>query len=773
MAVPSASSITTEASRHASIAEQSSAGQQPLEQLLSVVINDQPQHETDLFLCPSGSPGGPLYAQGSDLKRWRLHVPSATAYTYDDRTFYALSAIPGLKYHVNQSTQTLYITAPASSFGGTIMDGFFSRNPRPQNTPWGGFLNYDVLASHDPGQISVNGLFGVGLFNNWGVGTSTFLDQNLGRSGSHLIRLDTAWRHDNTENMTTLTVGDAITRGGLTGQDVRFGGVQFGTNFATRPYFVTFPLPGLSGQAAIPSTADLYVNGVLKSTQHVPAGPFSVPAVPVVTGPGQVTLVVRDALGREQTITTSFYASSSLLKTGLNDYSFSIGELRDNYGIDSNAYGDPVATGLFRHGFDQHFTGEVRGEFSDRMRDVSLGGTFANAYVGAISTALALSNSSLGNGALGRFSLQHIWKRFNIGADVRWASPHYTELGYNGLPVPRKQVSVTAGATMGRNLGTLYASYLDQDSQYAGHVKLVSAGYSLNLSNSGFLNINAFHTLSGVSNNGLSLSFTLSLGPLSAVTTGINYQNHRDRGFVQLQKSLPAGTGNGYRVYTESGPNPLTQAEYDYQNSVGTYRIGAQHVAGMNLYQGEVSGGLAFIGGDVYPSRHVDGAFGLVQVPGVKGVTVYSENQPVAVTNASGNALIPRLQPYQENHLRIGVKNLPLGAQIGSLNLDAVPRYRSGVIERFPVTLTRGATFTVHLVTGRDLPAGAQVHIAGNSKTFPVGLNGEVYMTGLSAHNIVEATWNHQSCRFTVDLPAKTQDPIPDLGVFQCKGIQP
>lgn len=155
------------------------------------------------------------------------------------------------------------------------------------------------------------------------------------------------------------------------------------------------------------------------------------PAVPVVTGPGQVTLVVRNALGREQVITTAFYASSRLLKQGLNDYSFSVGKLRENYGLDSSDYGYFAATGLFRHGFTPHFTGEVHGEFSNTVRDVSLGATFADTYTGVV------SHSALGSGVLGRFGLQRQWRNFSLGGNVQLASPRFTELGYIGLPAPR------------------------------------------------------------------------------------------------------------------------------------------------------------------------------------------------------------------------------------------------------------------------------------------------------------------------------------------------
>ncbi len=123
---------------------------------------------------------------------------------------------------------------------------------------------------------------------------------------------------------------------------------------ADGPYFITFPLPTIGGQAALPSTVQLYVNGLLKETQQVPPGPFSIPAMPVVTGPGTATIVVQDMLGREQVISSSFYASSDLLKSGLDDYSFSAGKLRDNYGVDSNDYGPSAATGTFRRKRNNH-----------------------------------------------------------------------------------------------------------------------------------------------------------------------------------------------------------------------------------------------------------------------------------------------------------------------------------------------------------------------------------------------------------------------------------
>lgn len=743
----------------------------PIELLLEVHINQQPWHETDLFLSFGATPDKNLYVKGSDLERWRLRPPNATPYLYEDEKFYPLDAIPGLTYHLDPATESLWITATAGDFSGTVVDGLFPENPQPQHTPLGGFLNYDFLGTRNTELTSINSLVEAGLFNDWGVGTSSFLGQDINHAHSQWVRLDTTWTHDNPGNMTTLQVGDSINDGGMTGLAVRMGGIQYGTNFATRPYFITFPLPTIGGQAALPSTVQLYVNGLLKESQQVPPGPFSIPAVPVVTGPGTATVVVRDALGREQVITSSFYASSNLLKSGLDDYSFSAGKLRDNYGLDSNDYGPSAVTGTFRHGFTDDFTGELRGENSGDLKDVSIGGTYATPSAGVFNVAWAFGHSNLGRGALGLIGYQWQGQTFNAGTNIELASPEFTELGYDGQPAPHKQITASVGAFLGGG-GSVSLAYLDQDSPLFGTARLLSANYSVNVGRNGFFTANAFHSLTGNSNNGVLLMFTLPFGERSNVSVGVQRQNNTDQAFAAVQENLPTGTGSGYSMSTQLGPNATNTAEYDYQNNVGTYRVGALNSDGQTSYQGEAAGSLAFIGGGVFPARQIQGSFGLVEVPGIANVTVYADNQPIGATDKNGDALVPIMRPYQNNPISLDASNLPLSSQVNSLQQNAVPRFNSGVVVKFPITSTRGATLTINLQDGKPLPPGAIVQIEGQQQSFPVGFDGEVYLTGLAAHNMLRASWDHQTCEISVTLP-ETKDPLPDLGTYVCKGVNP
>ena len=106
---------------------------------------------------------------------------------------------------------------------------------------------------------------------------------------------------------------------------MRIGGLQVARNFATRPDLITYPLPQFSGQAAVPSSVDLYINSYKNTSVSVNPGPFTLNTVPYINGAGQATVVTTDALGRQISTTVPFYVASSLLQAGLSDFSLSAG----------------------------------------------------------------------------------------------------------------------------------------------------------------------------------------------------------------------------------------------------------------------------------------------------------------------------------------------------------------------------------------------------------------------------------------------------------------
>ena len=156
----------------------------------------------------------------------------------------------------------------------------------------------------------------------------------------------------------------------------------------------------MSGEAALPSTVDLYVDSALRMSREVPSGPFSIQDLPVTTGQGDARLVVRDILGREQVITQPFYATPRLLQPGLQEYSYELGFVRRNFGSDSNNYGRALAVGTHRLGITEQFTGELHGELLGQQQTLGLGGVLLLPAAGVLSGSFAASHSDRGRGRI-------------------------------------------------------------------------------------------------------------------------------------------------------------------------------------------------------------------------------------------------------------------------------------------------------------------------------------------------------------------------------------
>ena len=740
------------------------------EVFLVVVINQQEQGVA--FLLRSDDR---LFAGGQDLRRWRLHLPNTTPLNRDGEDFYALDTLAGLSYEFNESSQALTVQAPPNLFDATRLSGTATDFSAPTPASPGGFLNYDVSANHAQGRTSTSGLLELGGFAGWGTVQTRLLARDLNGKAT-AVRLDTTWTRDQPLKVASLRVGDAISGTSSWGGAVRFGGVQWSTNFSTQPGFISFPLPGMSGEAALPSTVDLYVDNALRMSREVPSGPFSIQDLPVTTGQGDARLVVRDILGREQVITQPFYATPRLLKPGLQEYSYELGFVRRNFGTDSNNYGRPLVVGTHRSGITKHFTGELHGELLGHQQTVGLGGVMVWPVAGVLSSSLAMSHSDKGVGGLLELGFQRQGRYVSFGANTQLASQRFAKLGLEPEALAPRQISQMFVNLATTDYGSFAASFTQQAFRDRKGNKILNASYTRKLGRLGNLSVFVTRFMSGDANTVFNLSFSMPLGDRTNASISTSAQPGREQARLQVSRSLPAGSGLGYRLVTEVGDSDRRAAEVSAQNGIGAYNLAVDQFQGQAAFRGSASGGVAFLGGSAFLSRRITDSFAVVQVPDYSGVGIYADNQLVASTDADGNALLPRLRPYQKNTVRIEQADLPLDAQIDTVQLDAVPYFRSGLLLRFPVKHSRGALLTVVLENGEPLPTGAQAQIVGDdveeNEVFPIGLRGEVYLTGLAASNRLRVTWLDQRCEFILPYPEST-DPLPHLGAYICTGVKP
>lgn len=736
---------------------------------LAVSVNRQDPEVTLLLRADNR-----LFARRVDFERWRLALPQADPLWHDGEAYYALDALPGIASELDASTQTLAIQAPATLFPPTHR---FARPalPAPALSPPGAFFNYDFVAQRALGQTRLDGFVELGAFNGAGVGTATALARDLGER-AQLIRLETTWTRDAPDALASFRAGDTVSRAGAWSLPVRFGGVQWATNFAVRPGFVTFPLPTLSGESALPSTVDLFINDALRGRETVPPGPFTLPNLPVITGEGELRVVVRDLLGREQVLSERYYASPRLLRPGLADFAYQAGVLRNNFGLESNDYGRAFAAAAYRTGFTERFTGEISAELLRNQQTAGASGSLLWNRLGVFTLSAAGSHSDHGNGALASVEFERQSRSFSMNLRTQAASADFVQLGLPpGQRAPARISEARAGFSIPGG-GTLGLGYVEQEHRNRPDVRLANLSYQMR-AGPGSLLFSAFRieTQNGGERRAertLALTFTLPLDGRTSASAGAVRQAGHGYGTVQVQRNLPAGEGMGYRLLAQSGTGERLQAGVSAQSAVGTYTAEAASSRGDTAYRLGAAGGIAWLDGGAFPSRRLGDSFALVRVDDYPGVQVYADNQPVARTDAQGRALVPRLRAYDRNLLRIEQADLPLDAEVGTLAHEAVPYYRSGLLVSFPVHPARGALLRLVLEDGNRPPPGAQVQLDDRLERFPLGLDGEVYLTGLAANQRGQAAWNGRRCVFELQVP-QTQDPLPHLGTVPCRETRP
>lgn len=740
--------------------------EQSKEVALAVILNGEPRDAAIL----RQDEGGRLHAPAAAMERWGLALRSGQ----ESESWITLDDLPGVRYRLDASRATLVLDAEPIALRGRSWGMAATRRAMPTAPQPGGFLNYTLLAEGSD-ETRASALFELGAFGRSGILLSGFAlsSRSLADTpeGTHrFARLDTAFRTDDPQRMRTLVLGDAINRPGSWGRPVRFGGIQYGTNFATQPQFVTAPLLATSGTAAVPSVVDVYVNRQLVSREQVPAGPFSITNIPPVTGAGEVSVVVRDPLGREQVLSRPFYASASLLRAGLDDFSFAAGPLRTSYAVDMGTYSSLLASGTWRRGLSDRVTGEVHAEAAQGIGAAGVAADWLVPDLGIVSSGAAGSGSEAGAGLLGFVGAEHLGSRFSVAARSYFATAAFRQVGADPPYESLQRLSFANLTLQLGGMGALGLAWVSQRYRGADKLDVPSATYAVPLGRAAFFSLTASRTIGSSSSTSLFAAIMIPLGPRQ--TSSLSAQRNRNAGApatdelaLTMQQSLPVGEGWGYRLFADS--ERRVQAGAAYQGSHGLYSIDAARDRNADGVRAQVAGSLGLLDGHVFAARQLTDSFAVVRAGGYEGVRVQADNQHVAVTGASGYAVVPRLRAYEENRLSIDFKGLPIDARVDTPRAVAVPYYRAGVLVDFSVRRESGVTMTVVQGSGEPVPASARVRISDRADALIVGHGGVLYVPDPPPTIEGEARWGERRCAFRTS-PKPSNDPLPDLGRVTC-----
>lgn len=692
-----------------------------------------------------------------------------------------IATLPGVAVHYDVAAQRLEITAPPELVDQDLAVLNQRANPIPQPTASPGLLlNYDLYATRDNrNNTGFSAYTELRAFNSWGVLSNTALARSFDQLGTgtqtQSVRLDTTFSRSFVDDALTLRVGDTISGSLDWSRATRLGGIQLQRNFALQPELITFPVPAFYGQASLPSSVDLYINGMKQYSGDVPAGPFQLNTMPVVNGAGQGTVVITDAMGRQSTIAFPFYTTSQLLRPGLSDWSLDLGFVRESYGLRSFDYaGDPAFSGVWRQGVSNWLTLEGHAEALPSLTGGGAGAVMAIGDAGVLNAAYARSKDRGDTGSQAQLGYNWRNQRFNLAFNTTRTFGEYRDIASRYSPAPaRRSDRASAGLMLGKP-GSLGLSYVAQEYPGEPRSRYASAYYSRSLGSRVSLNLSANQNLDDDRDRSVFLALSVALD--HRVSASFSGQHDRDGNLVtvDVNKSIDADGGFGWRLSAQEGSKQSGGlAEAGYHGQSAEVRAGLQNLNGDTLGYAGLGGALVFMNEQFFLARPIDDAFAVVSTDGIADVPVMLENRQIGTTNARGNLLVTRLNAYQPNKLSIDPMDLPANVDISRVNAQAVPSDRAGTMVRFGIRTVQAASLILHGPDGKPIPVGSRVALRDSAApTAIVGYDGMVYLEGLDAKNVLDVQMADGRCVTRFDYRQQGDD-VPLIGPLACDTEQP
>ncbi|WP_170935919.1 fimbria/pilus outer membrane usher protein [Pandoraea sp. PE-S2R-1] len=706
---------------------------------------------------------GRLSAAADDLQSLGIDVSQLSI---SGDTQVPLDTIGGVQYRYDASRQSIDIAVPDAL---RVPFQIGRVTPRAANamTSKGFVLNYDALVERDR-MTRASSWTELRFFHPGGVFSQTGVFDTWPQSQTYL-RYDTYWRHDNPIEMTTLQLGDTISGSLAWSRSVRLAGVQWRKNFALRPDLVTFPVPSLGGSAAVPSSVDVYLDGIRRFGGNVPAGPFVIREAPGLIGNLQASVVTRDALGRESVVNVPLYIDTRMLSAGLSSYSFEVGAPRADYGFRSWGYEHRVAaSAAYRYGVSDLLTTEYHAEGSSGLANAGVGALVSLSGYGVLSGSLSGSTGRRNGGQFG-IGYQYLSRNFSFDSLFQRTAGDFRDLAtLGGSAVPTAMDRVTVSSPFWENR-TLSLSYIGMRGPDFPTSRVISANVSWPVRSTGSLNVGAYRDMANRRSYGVFAMFSFTLGPNTVGSVSLARQQGATQALAGATHTPDYGGGWGWNVL--GGVNDsvrIGQAQAQYLGRYGQASALAQTYDGQTRVGVGLTGALVAMDGGVYPARRIFDSFALVKTDADADVPVLREQLPVGRTNSGGSLVIPDLNGYQTNRLSVDTTDLPADMRIMPTARSVVPETGSGVLVSFPVHRYRAALITLVRPDGAPLQLGARVTHRETGAQMIVGYDGQTFIDGLLPENTLVVSQDNGACDVTFTYDPVAQGAMARIGPLVC-----
>lgn len=753
--------------------------------VVAVTVNGEPKGDFFIFVTPAGD----YLAKLADLEAMGLRDLEGERVELDGGPHLSLRSVAGVVLRFDEKTLTLEIAAAPGLLGRRTVDLLPQRRPdvlQPRDNS--AFLNYRLgYSGGDAGAAAYSLAAEVGLrLADW-LFLTDFSHVSATGGERRSVRLMSNLTLDRRAELQRLVLGDFFASSGDLGSTLNLGGVSFSKRYSIDPYLVRQPMAGFAGAVALPSEAEIYLDGVRVRTEKLPPGEFNIQNLNYYGGARDIQIVIKDRFGREQRLDYRYYFADTLLKEGLHEYSYDLGFVRRDFGLFSNRYGGLAASAFHRYGVSDALTVGLRGEAAGGRFNLGPQATLRLDRLGTVSAGLAASRDrGAGSGTAIQFNYNYQERALNARLFARRFSEGYVRAvpAANALR-PRFEGSAGFGygtPAMG-NFGVDYT----MTTRYEGTGRrAVTVSYSKSLPG----NLTLFATFGRVreATSGNEVFVGLSWYPGKDINASYLFQDRAGTrsDTLQVSKNAPVGEGWGYRVAAEKQHNaagdtmvlsPYLQYNGPHGIYTADYRSQAVDPGGRrSSYQLSMAGAIGYVGGAFGFSRPIHDSFGVVQVGGLGDVRVNQNNQVIGRTDPAGMLFVPNLGSYVDNQIAIDDKDIPFEYSIAEKEKYVSPLLRSGAMIRFQVARIQAFTGTLKLRVDGALRAAeyyeGKLLVAGKPVVFVTGKGGAFYFENLETGSY-PASLSHAAgdCRFDLAIP-ESRETVVELGEVVCERIQ-
>ncbi len=629
----------------------------------------------------------------------------------------------------------------------TIPQAFLTRQNRQSVPPEmltrgenAGFINYN-LNNYNAQGFSSNFLgLNTGInVAGWQVRHTSFLSQNRSTGGatttstSQYVAGETYVKRPLIDLKASLALGDISSNSPIIGS-TPIRGVRLSSEENMLPDGERSFRPVIKGVARTNARVRISQNNTVFFEQTVPPGPFEFDDINPISSVGNLTVVIAEADGTQQTFTVPYNASAGKLNPGSYRYSIATGLYRNFTSTQDTA----VVQAYLRYGFNDFTTPGMelllgpnyqslglQASFNSKMGNLSFNTLFSHFDPDTTSPRSGYAyNTSYNPPALGRLSayagLGHQSLRYTTpstalssGADALFTNDSYKYSAFLGLGLGLdKWGSISLGSSQqsswaGVGSRQLRMSYNVSIRQLYVGVNLDRTTYTSNLPQADSLSVSASLPLDFGSNRGSANASVAKYGE-SEPTQTLSYSGNSPENKFNYNLSQ-SQTGN----FGSSSGSVGVQHRYGNLGASMSSSTGGSQQTGLNA-----SGSVVLHGNGIILAPTVGDTFAIVEVPKGEGAGVLGSSARI---NSSGYGVVPYLSPYYLNDVQISLEGAPTELEVDNASQKVAPVDGSIVRLKFNASSGRPLLITLQASNGVRIPIGATVTDSQGNEVGTVG----------------------------------------------------